>query len=248
MIFESETADRYSEIAQQYRSDWRGELTGDLKQELIDFLCFVGDPPKKILDAGCGTGKAGTYFTDKGYFVTGLDLSPGMLKQAQINTQDNSLGNFSLVVGNMRKLPYRDESFDAVWCMAALVHLDKEGKQEAIREFARVTSKGGYLYLSVQNLLSAKHLQRIWQSTWSHLGYDEQNRFYQHSKTLTEVLTDDDLVSRFIKGYAFLDERHWFFPTKAELVRLVKNCGLKVINSNSVFDQRCHILAQKKND
>lgn len=248
MIFENETANRYSEIAHQYRSDWRGELTGELEQELIDFLCFVGDPPKRILDAGCGTGKASTYFSDKGYFVTGLDLSPGMLGQVQIHSQDNMGNNFLPVIGNMRKLPYKDKSFDAVWCMAALVHLDKEGKHEAIREFARVTAKGGLLYISVQNLLSVKHLQRIWQSTWTHLGYDEQNRFYQYPKTLTEILTDEDLVSRFIKGYAFLDERHWFFPTKAELMRLVKNCGFDVINCNSVFDQRSHILAQKKND
>lgn len=246
MKLETETAGRYSEIAHHYRSDWRGELTSELVQELDYFLNFVGKPPKKILDAGCGTGKAAVFFTERGYFVSGLDLSFGMLQQASFQARKEQENNFFPVAGNMRILPYADQSFDAVWCMAALVHLDRKGKQEAIKEYARVTSKEGYLYISVQNRLSRKHLQRIWQSTWSDLGYNEQNQFYQHPKNISEIFRDKNIFSRFVEGYALLDERHWFFPTKMELSRIIKSCGFDIISDDSVFAQRTHILAKKQ--
>jgi len=240
---ERANAARYTEIAHHYQADWRGEVDKELERVFTNFLACVGEPPQRILDAGCGTGKAATYFSDLGYEVYGLDLSQGMLREAQGQNTENP--NFQPLIGNMKVLPFPDEAFSGVWCMAALVHLDRQGKREALREYSRVLEPGGHLYISVQNLLSKKHLQRVWQSSWSHLGYDDENRFYQHPKSAREILNDKKIWSRFMEGYAMLDDRPWHFPTKPELVSLFRDNGLDIIDSNPIFEKRTHILAQK---
>lgn len=103
---------------------------------------------------------------------------------------------------------------DAIWNMAALVHLDRKGKEQAITDYQRILSPGGVLHISVQNLLSKKHLERVAQSYLYWLGYDDDNKFYQKRKTPNEVKDGMGIVERFIQGYAYLDDRHWFFQPK----------------------------------
>jgi ubiquinone/menaquinone biosynthesis C-methylase UbiE len=240
---ERANADRYSQIAPFYKEDWRGQVTHELKEEFERFLAYLGEPPGEILDAGCGTGKAAVYFAQKGYEVTGLDLSIGMLEEAR--RQDAGNGEFNPVIGNMRVLPFSDKAFRGVWCMAALVHLDKKGKQRAIQEYSRVLEPGGYLYISVQNLLSKKHLRRVWQSAWSYLGYDDQNQFYIRPKSLDQIISGSSLIERVRNGYAFLDDRHWFYPTKSGLIGLLQKQGFSIIDSNQAFERRLRIFAKK---
>jgi ubiquinone/menaquinone biosynthesis C-methylase UbiE len=135
---------------------------------------------------------------------------------------------------------------DAIWNMAALVHLEKAGKEQAIVEYQRILSPGGILHISVQNLLSNKHLERVVQSYSHWLGYDENNQFYQVKKTPDEVRSGLGLIDRCMQGYAYLDDRHWFFPTKLELVSVLKKHGFEVIESNSTFAKRTSIFARKK--
>jgi cyclopropane fatty-acyl-phospholipid synthase-like methyltransferase len=51
----------------------------------VDFLIqeFNLPPGSAILDMGCGTGRHSVELARRGYRVTGVDLSPGMLAQAQ---------------------------------------------------------------------------------------------------------------------------------------------------------------------
>ena len=82
---------------------------------------------KTVLDVGCGNG----YFTwhwQKIADVTGLDMSPGMLKLNPCN---------KLVRGSALELPFNDNSFDLVFCANLLHHLDEPGK--ALQEMGRVS-------------------------------------------------------------------------------------------------------------
>lgn len=59
-------------------------FTGNTRQE-VDFLLDLFDllPGSHILDMGCGTGRHSVEFAKRGYRVTGVDLSEGMLNQAR---------------------------------------------------------------------------------------------------------------------------------------------------------------------
>ena len=44
---------------------------------------LVGDPPRRILDAGCGTGRVAVELAGRGYDVLGIEVDPAMLDTAR---------------------------------------------------------------------------------------------------------------------------------------------------------------------
>ena len=62
-----------------------------------------------ILDAGCGTGVFTTHILETGARVVGLELSRPMLVRAIFKYKGRP---FLSVQGDMRRLPFADDSFD----------------------------------------------------------------------------------------------------------------------------------------
>lgn len=49
-----------------------------------DFVAgLLGDPPARVLDAGCGTGRVAIELARRGYAVAGVDVEPAMLDVAR---------------------------------------------------------------------------------------------------------------------------------------------------------------------
>ncbi len=107
------------------------------------FLQMLSAAPR-LLDVGCGPGRDAAWFEAHGCFVTGADLSRGMLAQAQ------NVVHGSLTQAAMQSLPFQDAAFDGLWCNAALLHLPKRDVPHALAEFHRVLKSGGALFLSLQ--------------------------------------------------------------------------------------------------
>lgn len=238
-----ETIRRYGEIAEEYNRDWRGRHDEIQLKHLKKFEEMIGSSPKRILDAGCGTGKDCIYFASHGYEVYGVDLSQGMLEKAIANSKTRNLKiNFS--VGDMKSLIFPSGYFDGIWTMAALVHLHPREKQKAIREFYRVLKSKGFLHIWAQNLLSPKHIMRLVQSYLFYLER-EGDKVIIRKKSIQEIKKEKALRERIKLGYAYLDRRHWFYPTKRSLLHLLKEEGFSIIETNSMFSRRLSIYAQK---
>lgn len=96
-----------------------------------------------VLDVGCGTGKALRYLAKKGVRkLTGMDLSPGMIKQAR-----KKLGKKAVLkVGSVDKIPFKVNSFDFVLNTEAFHHFPDP--QKSVNEMKRVLKKGRSLYLA----------------------------------------------------------------------------------------------------
>ncbi len=91
-----------------------------------------------ILEVGCGTGRWLADLrtvTDRGY---GLDPSRGMLAQARARN-----AQLCLTRGRGEVLPFCDATFDLVYCVNAIHHMD--GQQIFIQEARRVLRDGGAL-------------------------------------------------------------------------------------------------------
>ncbi len=97
------------------------------KVELISNLLNVTNQTR-ILDVGCGTGFFTYYWAQKTPHVVGLDFSQEMLQKNE---------NPNCVRGKAEALPFKDESFDLVFCSNLLHHV--EDPVHVVKEMARVS-------------------------------------------------------------------------------------------------------------
>jgi len=101
-------------------------------------------PGDRVLDVACGPGNFTRGFarpTGEG-LVVGLDASKTMLAVAVRKTES---ANVAYVRGDACALPFRDGSFDAVCCFAALYLIQQP--MRALDEIARVLAPGGRVAL-----------------------------------------------------------------------------------------------------
>ena len=95
-------------------------------------------PGERVLDIAAGTGTSSEPFADAGVEVVPADFSLGML--AVGNRRRPDLG---FTAADAMRLPFADESFDAVTMSFGLRNVADSGA--ALREFLRVTRPGGRL-------------------------------------------------------------------------------------------------------
>jgi SAM-dependent methyltransferase len=98
---------------------------------------------ERVLDAGCGTGRAFPTLLTAGARVTGVDFALGMLRVAQRHYPGVSLTQADV----QGRLPFRGGVFDAALCALVGEHLDQ--LPAAARELRRVLRRGGRLIFSV---------------------------------------------------------------------------------------------------
>ena len=108
---------------------------------------------KQALDAGCGTGVFTHVLAAAGADVTGIDISPAMLRRAQ----DRGL---PVAQADSYTLPFAANSFALVWSVTMLEFV--AGPERAVAEMARVLRPGGRLVAGTINAGSrwAAHYRR----------------------------------------------------------------------------------------
>lgn len=114
-------------------------------------------PPGTLLDVGCGCNPLMVELASQGYKVTGLDA---FLKGATDNPNPFGWGidmtwegpNLKLQLGDITDIPFPDGSFDGVYSVSVLEHIeywmDKEAADTAIREMIRVLRPGGLFIIT----------------------------------------------------------------------------------------------------
>jgi SAM-dependent methyltransferase len=73
-----------ADYAQRYAERFRAMAArGDDVHGEASFVAGSVDPPARVLDAGCGTGRVAIRLAELGYAVVGVDLDASMLMQAR---------------------------------------------------------------------------------------------------------------------------------------------------------------------
>lgn len=103
----------------------------------------------KVLGLGCGLGTRAFLAVQKNKTntklkITGIDISPHVIKYATENFSSNKL-NF--VCGNVLKMPFKDKFFDNAYMFEVMEHIPNTKKLFA--EIKRVVKPKGKLFLSV---------------------------------------------------------------------------------------------------
>lgn len=121
---------------------WVGEIAEDpAYEEVVTPLLLEvlqPEPNGRYLDVGCGEGRVMRTVVSRGAFAVGLDLSYELVERAG-----------SGVVADLVTMPLRDSSFDGVYSVLTLEHV--EDHVTFFSEAARVTRPGGVLALVINH-------------------------------------------------------------------------------------------------
>ena len=133
-----------------------------LPKDVLASYCGVGNPfslgqinrGETVLDIGCGAGVdtliAAIMVGSKGH-VTGIDLTPEMLKRATANLRKTSLKNVTFQEGSAERLSFPDEAFDVVISNGVFNLIPDKAK--ALRGVFRVLKPLGRFLLADQILM-----------------------------------------------------------------------------------------------
>ena len=120
-----------------------GASMADERRMALEMLRI--SPGDAVLDVACGPGNFTRAFAGAagdGAVVVGLDASRTMLAQA---ARERPSGSIAWIRGSATELPFRDGTFDAVCCFAALYLIEEPLR--AVEEIARVLAPGGRVAL-----------------------------------------------------------------------------------------------------
>ena len=115
---------------------------------------YLTNPEMKILDVGCGTGRHAINLATKGYKnITGIDLSPGMIRAAKKVAKEKNV-QVDFRVCDARELPFENE-FDAAICLCegafSLLENDAEN-YKVLKAIHKSLKKHGVFILTTLNL------------------------------------------------------------------------------------------------
>ncbi|MEN8908172.1 MAG: methyltransferase domain-containing protein [Clostridiales bacterium] len=133
-------------INERYKKESKNNCTLSCGSN-VDFLNIKKG--EKVLDLGCGKGKETidvAYLTGEKGFVTGLDITEEMIEKAKINSLELKLKNIEFVLGDIERLPFEDNTFDAVMSNCVINHADD--KATVFSEIYRVLKTNGRFVIS----------------------------------------------------------------------------------------------------
>lgn len=141
-------------------------IQAEVRRRLLERLDLFRTKPRRILDAGCGTGHgAGALLRRyRGAELVALDLAPGMLAAARARRP--WLRRLDPVCGDAAAVPLADDSVDMVFSNLMLQWCNDPDR--VFSEFNRVLRPGGLLLFTSFGPDTLKELRAAWGAADGH--------------------------------------------------------------------------------
>ena len=182
-------------------------------------ISFIKGCKGNVLDIGCGSGR--NFFGIPGKLY-GVDFSKNQLKYAKEYADKNNI-DVILKKSGAEKLPFPNNFFDKIICIATIHCIDSDKKRkESLNEIFRVLHSGG------------KALITVWDK--------DQEKFKKGPK---EIMLPWNINN---KKYS----RYYYLYNKKEISGLLKEIGFKIIKildkktKDSLYSKRNILLYVKK--
>lgn len=181
--------------------------------QLYKFLqyCEEYKAEKVVLDCGAGGDCPPlAMFYEYGYKTFGIEIDERQLDKANTFAKDKGVV-LNIKKGDMRKIPFEDESFGCIFSYGAIFHMKKGDICSAIDEIKRVLKPGGlcfvnflsvndFRYNTGKKIGEGEYLQEEEGETVIHTYYqlDEGNK---HFEDMEFVYKENRVLERLFKGH-----------------------------------------------
>lgn len=114
----------------------------------IETLVYMSGATKsdRVLDVACGPGVVACEFAKSAGHVTGIDITPEMIEQAELHQKEKGIENVSWQIGDVLPLPYPDDSFTVVVTRYSFHHF--LSPKEVLVDMLRVCEPGGKIVVA----------------------------------------------------------------------------------------------------
>jgi 2-polyprenyl-3-methyl-5-hydroxy-6-metoxy-1,4-benzoquinol methylase len=156
----------YDQMAEQYLATKDPE--DPLALEALEDLATLLPSEAAVLDLGCGAGVPVTrWLADRGFAVTGVDVSAKQLELARINVPE---GTF--LKADMTEVVFAPESFEAVVAFHSIIHVPRTEHPTLLESTHRWLEPGGAL-LATMTVADYEGRDENWEGwgapmVWSH--------------------------------------------------------------------------------
>lgn len=137
----------YEENAEQLAQRYANADVSDLRNLLAKWLPDQG----RVLEIGCGTGRESFWMADRGLSVTATDASRAMLLKACSMSKHASVSFTQAVFPLDEKSELLKERFDAIVCVAVLMHIPDNELFDVIFQMREMLKPGGRVVCSFCN-------------------------------------------------------------------------------------------------
>lgn len=122
-----------------------------------------------------------------GVNIQGIDVSEYAIKNSINEMKDK------VFVGNAKKIPFEDNSFDYVISINTIHNLDLEDCAKSLREIERVSKKGSFITVDAYN------------------NDEEKERMFKWNLTAKTILSVEEWKDFFVKNN-YSGDYFWFIP------------------------------------
>lgn len=163
-------------------------------------------PEDTVLDVACGPGLLACAFAKIARHVTGIDLTPAMIEQANVLQESDGLANLTWRIGDVQLLPFAAASFSLVFTRYSFHHL--LDPKAVLAEMIRVCAPGGRVvvvdvftsnpeqgeaYNRLEKMRDPSHVRALaveeLMGLFAALGFREvKTQFYKHEVEMEQFL------------------------------------------------------------
>lgn len=208
-------------FGEDYLLVYRHRSKEQAKQEINQLIRWLNlTPDDHILDLCCGSGRHAISLAEAGYHAIGIDLSKTLLGKA---IQDAKGLPVYFVHGDMRNLPFVDQSFQVVLNLfTSFGYFEQnESNRKVLKEIVRVLQPGGRFCI---DFLNESYVRR-------HLVPESKRRIGDALIHEVREIKGDSVI----KTLRIIDsdhERVYFervkMYSKSEMLEMLKQAGLTV--------------------
>ena len=202
---------------------------------LNDILATLNFDGTKILDVACGTGTSSIWFAEKGYQVTGIDISPQMIRMAKRKHLSSDV-NIHFLVRDMRTMQFK-KPFDLAICMFdSLNHLTSyRAFETALKNIsANLVPRGSFIF----DLITPYELSMRWNNIIRHETNGKVSLLLKshYDKKIKRVeIQGDFLIKTTKKVLRYTRYFHNKAYTKTEINKAIRKSGLKLLHQYDYY-------------